>query len=146
MSIANTPGNARERFHDEKNNIVRYVEFLQEKSAITDSDIRDVNTTLTACKLQTFHRRDQKSRLRHYSHDDIMPLLSSIKSVDPTVRAEIDRRKAALIEPKGMDEVFDVENARLAAEWVEHLYMDIDPDMTAAQIAEERACLFNRFG
>jgi hypothetical protein len=139
MAAADTPASIRERFHDERKNIARYVEFLKEKSAITDAQVREVNTVLSAYKLRTIAKREQKSRPRNYSHDDIMPLLSSIKAADPIVKAEIEGRKAALAPPADIDDVFsDEDDALLCSQWVEHLQMEVSADMTEAELATVR--------
>lgn len=139
MNMAQTSAELRDRFILEQDYIFKYIELLQDKTAIKDSEIREIFSIVSNHTLPSLEiRKDWMRSGQPYSTEEVEDLVRSTSKIKEPLNKAIEEVKGRLRQVDKPEGLSLVDMHSELGEWIQYFIEALEPDMSPNHIAAQR--------
>lgn len=139
MSIEPTPQELQDRFSQEQDYIRKYVELLQSKTAILDSEVRQVSNIMSRYGLASIEiRRDWSLRGKPYSLEELELVVGRANEIDDALGRALEESRAELARTDQPEDLASVDARSQRGEWIQYFIDALGGDLSLGNLETQR--------
>lgn len=132
-----TAANLRDRFIEEKEYIQKYVEFVQNKTAMFEPQVTELSNILSKYDLLKIERRGLAWR-EPYSHEELQKLYEQLQGNLPAITYNLDKTESELESLQRPPELYSIDVRSFQGECIQYMVDALEYNSSPDQI--EKSC------
>ena len=132
-----TAANLRDRFLEEQEYIQKYIEYVQHKTALFESQVRELANILHKYNLLTIERRGL-AWCEPYSYEELKQLYDQLQGTLPAIGSELDKTTSELEALQKPQDLYSIDQRSMQGECIQYMIDSLEYNSSPDKI--EAAC------